>query len=320
MSNLYSERTCIRGEEGWIYYKRESVITLPGFIGFKTLSQLMEEALKTNYYSKPHPFLDPAYREQRRREICQMDQALLATSFLLGGRISEVLMAHIENFTFEDQFIVVKGLPTLKRFKKTATSTEILDRPESGQIIPKGYTWSSTYGAYVKNVWVTEAKLEEREDFCIGLWEPYVNILLEWIREATKKPPGEGGYKWLFPSPLSPEREESKGIQGWIKEKFNLESRAWYSPERAYTKVRTIGERLGLHIYDHWFRSQRASMLSKYYHFDERLLNRYFSWAGSWTSSGKSMASHYARTSIDELMEKMAANRKAVEIDYKEIS
>ena len=315
--NLYAGRTCERGLNGkWLHYERAKVKDLKKFVGWESLSALIDESLKTPYYSRPHPFLSDSHRETMRREICQTDEAIQATAFLTGARISEVLMAHADNFNTEGDFLICKNLPVLKRFNKTASQVEYLSRPNAGEIIPKGYVWSKTYGAFVKINWVTTAKVESREDFPIPLWEPFTDILLKRIEEAK---PGPGGYRWLFPSPMRPERAESKGVQKWILERFGLEARAWLSPERAYQKVRTIGERQGLHIFDHWFRSQRATMLNHYYKFDEQLLHRFFTWAGGWATSQPSMGSLYARTSLEKLTEKMLANKAGLLIELKEL-
>jgi len=315
--NLYTGRTCERGLNGkWIVYERARVKDLKEFIGFNSLKTLIDESLKTPYYSRPHPFLSNSYREEKRREICQTDKAIQATAFLTGSRISEVLMAHADNFSVEGDFIICKDLPVLKRFSKIASEVEYLDKPGGGEIIPKGYTWSKTYGAFVKIKWVTDARLDIREDFPIPLWEPFIDILEERIREAK---PGPGGYRWLFPSSSLPSRVESKGVQKWILERFGLDARAWISPERAYQKVRTIGERQGLHIFNHWFRSQRATMLNHYYRFNEQLLHRFFSWAGGWATTRPSMGALYARTGIEELTEKMQVNKTRLLSELKEV-
>lgn len=312
MSNLYESRTCWKGPSGsWKaelggHYERAKVKDLKEFIGWEPLRALIEESLKTPYYSRPHPFLTDSYREEKRREICLTDKAIQVTAFLTGSRISEVLMAHAENFNVEGEFIICKDLPVLKRFRKVASEIEYLDKPENNAVIPKEYTWSKQYGSFVKIKWVTEPKIELREEFPIPTWEPFTDTLLTRIKNAE---PGPGGYRWLFPSSMIPERIESSGIQAWILNKFNLEARAWLSPERCYQKVRGIGERLGYHIYDHWYRSMRASMLARSYRFDERLLTRFFSWAGGWATSQPSMAARYARTGLEDLTEKMLANK-----------
>jgi integrase len=322
LSNLYTERTCWRGTDGsWRpehggHYERAKVKDLKEFIGWELLKDLIDESLKTRYFEKPHPFLTDEYREAKRREICLTDRAIQATAFLTGARISEVLMAHADNFSVEGDFLICKDLPVLKRFHKVASEIEYLDKPESGETIPKEYTWSKQYGAFVKIKWVTEPKIELREEFPIPLWEPFIDTLEKRIREAK---PGPGGFRWLFPSPMIPEREESKGIQRWVLEKFGLEARAWLSPERSYQKVRTIGERLGLHVYDHWYRSMRASMLARAYRFDERLLSRFFSWAGGWATSQPSMAARYARTGLEDLTEKMLVNRSRLLSELREV-
>jgi hypothetical protein len=317
LGNRYQLRTCEKAPDGkWIHYERQRVEQIKEFVGWDTLFLLALEAEKTLYYHQPHPFLSATYREEKRREICRTDKALQAAAFLTGSRISETLMAHAGNFDVEGDFLICKELPVLKRFTKTASKIHYLDKPESGEIIPKNYTWSKPYGAFVKIEWVTEPKIQLREEFPIPLWEPFVDILQERIREAK---PGPGGYRWLFPSPMQPEREESKGIQKWILERFGLEARAWLSPERSYQKLRLIGERLGIHVYDHWYRSMRASMLAKTYRFDERLLSRFFSWAGGWVTSHPSMAARYARTGLEDLTERMLANKTRLLNELKEV-
>lgn len=319
---LYETRTCWKGPTGsWKpeqggHYERAKVKDLKEFIGWESLKNLIDESLKTPYYSKPHPFLSDQYREEKRREICQTDKAIQVTAFLTGARISEVLMAHADNFAIEGEFLICKDLPVLKRFHKVASEIEYLDKPEAGEIVPKEYTWSKQYGSFVKIKWLTEPKIELREEFPIPTWEPFIDTLMERIKNAE---PGPGGYRWLFPSSMTPERKESKGIQKWILERFGLEARAWLSPERSYQKVRTIGERLGLHIYNHWYRSMRASMLARAYRFDERLLSRFFSWAGGWASSQPSMAARYARTGLEDLTEKMLANKPRLLSELREV-
>jgi hypothetical protein len=146
--------------------------------------------------------------------------------------------------------------------------------------------------------------------------------MTNWIRKADS---GPGGYRWLFPTSKRTKRKESPGIQLWIEEEFSLEARAWISPERAYQKMRAIGERvdakdkLGHHIYDHWFRSQRASQLSSEYEFSEPHLNRFFGWSGGWTTQRQSMASRYARTGFTDLWDRMRINRRVVERRRREI-
>jgi len=197
--SLYESRTCWKGPDGsWKpesggHYERAQVKDLKEFIGWDSLKNLVDESLKTPYYSKPHPFLSPEYREAKRREICQTDKAIQATAFLTGARISEVLMAHADNFAVEGEFLICKDLPVLKRFRKIASSVEYLDKPESGETVPKEYTWSKTYESFVKIKWVTEPKIELRGEFPIPLWEPFTDTLTERIREAK---PGPGGLRW----------------------------------------------------------------------------------------------------------------------------
>jgi len=225
-------------------------------------------------------------------------------------------MSHAENFSVEDDFIRVNGLPLLKRLERKNSKVEVLDILPSDGVIPPGYRWSSRYEGYVKTGWTTEPKIGTRADFPIPRWEPGTDTLINWINQAEEAP---GGYRWLFPSSKRPKREESSGIQRWVEERFSLEARAWVSPERAYEKVRSIGERIGAkevigsHVYDHWFRSQRASQLAQEYGLRENHLNRFFGWAGGWTTSRGSMAARYARTGYGDLCDRMRLGRDRVE-------
>jgi integrase len=316
MSSIYKNTFNTRDEQGkWVDYKRQSVQDIPEFSGWKFIKQLIREAMRTRYYMKEHPFLDAAWREERRDYLRQFDMNLIIAAFLTGCRISEILMSHVENFIIEDEYIRVTGLPLLKRMKKTQTITDILYEPPQGPNAEK-YHYSKNLDAFIRIKWETEPEIAVRQDFPIPRWEPFVNLLIHWIKQA---PEGPGGYKWLFPTSKEPTREESSGIQLWIQQEFGLEARAWVSPERVYQKIRAIGERvnakqvLGHNLYDHWFRSQRASQLGTEYEFREPHLNRFFGWAGGWTTSRQSMAARYARTGFSDLWDRMRLNRNVVE-------
>jgi hypothetical protein len=53
-------------------------------------------------------------------------------------------------------------------------------------------------------------------------------------------------------------------------------------------------------------------MLAHSYKFDERLITRFFSWSGGWSTSQPSMASLYSRTGIEDLEERMIMNKGRV--------
>lgn len=86
------------------------------------------------------------------------DRALIATIFLTGGRISEVLLLRRSSFNLsEPTVIVVKSMRVLKRFRKV------------GEKIVEG-----------KKRWITE-ELEDYRSFPISRKEPPVPILEEWL-------------------------------------------------------------------------------------------------------------------------------------------
>lgn len=80
-----------------------------------------------------------------------------------------------------------------------------------------------------------------RGTFSIKRFEPLSPIMVDWIKQCN--------------SPL-----------------FNI------TPTRAYQIVSAIGDRLGIHLYDHWFRAQRASQLAGEYDFTLHDLLTWFSW------------------------------------------
>jgi len=96
----------------------------------------------------------------------------------------------------------------------------------------------------------TEPVFETRGRFSFPRDEPLVPYLLSWIEEVGKGP--------LFPSPAK--------------------TRSHLSRVRAYQIVTDIGRRVGVEIWPHWFRAQRASQLSEEYGFDIHRLMEWFSW------------------------------------------
>jgi len=83
----------------------------------------------------------------------------------------------------------------------------------------------------------------------------------------------------------------------WIKQcnspLFNI------TPTRAWQIVNDLGKRFGIHIYDHWFRAQRASQLASEYDFSLHELLEWFTWKDIRT------ALRYARLSWRKLDKKM---------------
>lgn len=307
---LYENTTNEKTAAGrWVDYQRKTLEDIEEFCGWVFLGTLIDEALNTEYYANPHPFLSDEYRKTQREYLCSFDQALEVAAFKIGGRISEVLMLHADNIKDEGDFLRITGMPVLKRLKKTRTIIDTLKEIPPDGVVPKGYKYAHSLGTFIKIRWDTDPVIGVREDFPIPRWEPFTDILLDWVDQAEL---GAGGFRWLFPTSYEVTRIEKPGIQKWINEKFNLETRAWISPERAYQKVRTIGERLEHHIWDHWFRSMRASQLARDYEFREPDLNRFFGWAGGWVTQQKSMASRYAKSGYHDLVKLMKDGKDRV--------
>ncbi|MFW6109687.1 MAG: tyrosine-type recombinase/integrase [archaeon] len=95
----------------------------------------------------------------------------------------------------------------------------------------------------------TEPVVMTRGIFSINREEPLVPYLLTWLDSVDD---------YLFPSPSR---------------------NPYLSRQRAYQIVTDIGERVGLKIWNHWFRSQRASQLVTEYSFDIHVLADWFKWS-----------------------------------------
>jgi len=205
---------------------KASVARLEKFDGWDTMLRLVEECRNTDY--RPSPVWggdeDPAaYRERMIRR----DQALIATLFETGGRVSEVLQLRRENFEWDDEIIVVTGMRVLKRFRKVGEYVDASGRKR----------------------WVTEPVYVTRGRFPILRREPLVPYMLGWIVECD-------GY--LFPSPKR--------------------DRPHLSRRRALQIVTEVGRRVGVKVWPHYFRSQRASQLAQEYGYTIHKLLRFFDW------------------------------------------
>lgn len=98
--------------------------------------------------------------------------------------------------------------------------------------------------------YVTETIAATRGIVPIRYAEPLVPVLLGYLKTVDD---------FLFPSPVR--------------------SRDYISGAWAYQIVTSIGERLGVEVWPHWFRSQRASQLATEYSFDIQVLADWFKWS-----------------------------------------
>lgn len=175
-------------------YKRHSVERdVEEFVGWKLLSKMADNA--------------------RAR-----DAALLATSFLTGGRASEVRALHRKNFDLDNpKVVLVRNMRVLKRFHR-----------EKGEVV---------------------RDLVYRKTFPIRRDEPLVQRMIEWIQHQTN---------YLFPT--------GRGSEPYLCRTMS------------YRIARRLGDSVGLWVYPHWFRAQRASQLRFEYGFDVMDLMEFFAW------------------------------------------
>lgn len=289
-----------------------------GFLGWKTILSIIDQCHKTPYYMNPHPFLADSWREKKRRELRLRDFLLISLSFLTGGRISEVLMLRTDNFVVDGDWITVAGMPLLKRYKIVR---EEIDRMREIPSIDeaKNYMWVPKEGAFINYDISTIPEVEERQDFPIARWEPLTSEVTALLDKYT-----EQGKEWLFESDGSPQREESPGIQKWVEERFNLDSRMWISPQRSWQIVTDASYRAGvtiklgrkkLGIWDHWLRSQRGNQLVRDYRFTDPLLDRYFGW--KIRDEDTRMSRHYTSVATYDLEDQMTFNKPRFERNFK---
>ena len=328
----------------WIEYSRKSVGRNPkkGFQGWETIINLAKECANTQYYnhikkSKIMPV------EKLRATLRRRDTDLVATAFLIGGRISETLMLNIDNFKIEDERVIVSNAPVLKRYKVLDETVHIrTTRPPDDE----KHLWHFSYsiegkddeglpiksdGAWVRKEYTTEPVIATRDEFPIARWEPMSQRLVERIermREAYEKQVNDekrGPFikqYWMFPSSVTKAarrrkkskdkksygRDESPGIALWLKEKFELDMHPWMSHQHAYNIITAAGKRLKMNVWTHWFRSQRASQLKSNYNFQADHLNRYFGWRGG----EKTTAELHAALNLEDLWEQMKNHRERI--------
>ena len=208
------------------------------------------------------------------------EKAFLSALFLTGGRASEVLALRKSNFEIRENesLIVVRGMPLLKRYRKLEEITVTL---EDGRTVKK---------------WVTQRLQKTRKPFPILLNEPLTPTLLSWLEQITE----ENGL--LFPSPY---REGKPLTRFWayrfirrLDKRVNPELRHKLGLDKPFV---VDGRRVrdSLHLWLHWFRSQRACCLVSEFGFQLHDLIDWFSWQNIET------ATHYAKKGWRGLAEKM---------------
>lgn len=109
-----------------------------------------------------------------------------------------------------------------------------------------------------------------RKTFPIRRDEPLTELMVQWIKKQNE---------WLFPT--------------------NRGDNVFLGRTMAYNIARKLGKSVGMWIYPHWFRAQRASQLRLEYGFDTIDLMEFFAWEDVKT------ATRYAKMGWRGLAEKM---------------
>ena len=216
--------------------------------------------------------------------LCQNDQerALMAFLFETGGRISEVLALRKEMFTVrtdtDPPIIVVQNAPLVKRYEKVDEYLECNKKLGGcGEHNEKGRQVCVSCDANLqvtgKRRYITRKLEEVRNDFSFRADEPLAKIVLEWLQTHDD---------YLF---------------------LNHMTGKPYSRKWAYLIMRRIGDELGIPLYNHRLRAERASHLGKGKLRAESLLE-WFTWE-SWQT-----AKDYAKKGAVGLAEEMGVKTK----------
>ena len=319
MSTQYQNKKAKRNPDGtWEHFSRSKVTDLEEFMGFEKLIKLcVIEPNRTQYYGKENPFMSKAKREEKRAELQFRDSALQCACFLTGGRINEVLMLHANNFQIEEERerIIVINMPLLKKFKfvkkviesfrEVPTRDDIVKLPPNHEV-----RFNNELLQFDIINTVTTPEIKKRKKFPIPLWEkPLVDVLLKRIQWARENQKAQHKRAWLFPSDRKQTSVgESPGVRKWITEVFKADSRQWMSPVHAYTRARMLGERVdidqdGNEMWNHRWRSERASFLAEHYEFDDGMLDYFFGWEQ--VSQNTRMSRRYSLTGLRSVWRRM---------------
>lgn len=258
-------------------YTRKSVETdVQEFCGWRLLIDIVEACGKTMYYSKPSKVFSEDQRRKLRIKLQERDQELVATAFESGGRITEVLKLRRGNIAVEDDHIIITGMRVIKRYEKEDEYLDIVDeRPDT--VERSLYHWSYKYDAWVRRRWKTKEKFVLRGRIAIPMFEPLAYLVIRCAEKAED---------YLFPTKFKRKNEEPHIDRG-----------------TAYKMVNRVGKELELHLYDHWFRAQRASQLAQEYGWRNEELKRFFSWEEDQTPA------RYAKLAVQDLTATMTQDK-----------
>jgi integrase len=163
------------------------------------------------------------------------DKAFIASLFLTGGRVSEVLQLKRENFEVrkEEGLILVRAMPKLKQYKKLGSYVD-----EGG-----------------RNRWETERIIGYRKTFPILLAEPLSPILIEWIEKSDnylfKSPYNDGPLSRVWAYCLLRELGDPDNLKLW-PHRFRAERASQLADDYGY-------EVLDLKEYFGWAKLEQAA-------------------------------------------------------------
>jgi integrase len=272
--------------EGWWskheYPKRRIVEDITEFCGWDTLNNIFRACEKLPY--------DTWRIKHRNRDfIIARDKSLIATAFLTGGRINEVLDLKPSNFDTESngEYIIVTNMLLEKVYTYEQLKDPVFVTPNELATMDdtRHFKLENILGdeVYVKR-WETRRNVAQsvRKPFPIFKSDPFVLLLKQWI-DLYKE------YDdYLFAS--TDIRREGKPI----------------TSTRAYQIITSVGRISGVDIFPHWFRAQRASQLFKEWNLSWEELKLWFSWRTD------AMAEKYARFSVDDLAARMLHKRSLI--------
>lgn len=268
----------------------------------------------------------------------ETQKAFFVTMFLTGGRVTEVSLLKRENFTvnLEKDIIEVTNMRLLKQYRKLdGYKVPLVDKKTGETIIDKETGEPKTKNRWHTKklvIYRTDFVIDRREPF-VPILERYLEELKHPKAYLFPSPYSHHSRKFKNKHLVEMQDEAKKHVRD-VYEKYPY-SKMWayqiirkvndnipqlliergVKAEDAELKADDLKKRLGLkkpwydeegnlisdeiHLWLHWFRSQRASELASVYHFDAIELKDYFDW------KDVEVAVRYAKKGGEVLTKKM---------------
>lgn len=246
------------------------------FMGWNRILEIVEACRSYQYYAKPNKIFSDEVRERMRERLHIRDQELIASSFELGGRITETLMARVEMFEIKSDKIIVSGMPVLKRYDKIDEILEIVEEKPTGALSGQ-YHWSHVKDGWVRRRYVTKPRFVTRGRFIVPLHEPLAELLVSRIENADD---------YLFPA-----------------EKKRMNGTPHITRGTAYKMLQRVALIVGIPLWNHRWRGERACQCASEYGWREAELDRFFMWENSNT------AKKYAKLAIVDMEKSMTPEK-----------